>query len=74
MRVQPIIVMPHAAGEMHFPNSFERDLRKVILHGLATVARVRKDVVQVKKQTAVGRLNGPSDKLSVGELARARCK
>ena len=72
VRVEPEAVELHAAREMNLPYSLQRQLLEVVAHRLATVERVREDVVEVEQETTVRRLDDLRHELAVWEFVQTR--
>ena len=68
VRVEPEAAALEPAGQVHLGDPVERELGQELTGGLAPVALVRPDVVEVEQDAAVGRLGHRGDEGAVGDL------
>ena len=68
MRVKPEAIQLHTPSQVDLPYAFQRESLDVFVERLATVQRVREDVVQIQEQPAVRAFTDSLDEFSVRDL------
>jgi len=74
VRVEPVAAVAGPAGHVDLPHARQRKLIEKLVNGLASIAVIGPDGMQVKKDPAVRGFRDAGDKFAIGQLIRARLK
>ena len=66
MSIEPIASVIVATGQVQLPHALERQLIQVVTEGLAAIAIVRPDIVQIEQDAAIRGFGDASHKFTVG--------